>query len=105
MPFDYLHSMIPRSYTNVGEKAEAQYLKELKERAALLHRLRYEKEDAIKRLMGNLNWDWECNPKPDYVERLMKAVPKIVEEIFSKTPAPEKGRAITFKDLKTLPSD
>ena len=40
MPFDYMHSKVPRSYTDVGEKAEAQYLKELRERASLLHRIR-----------------------------------------------------------------
>ena len=105
MPFDYMHSTVPRSFSSASEKAEAQYLKELKDRAAMLHRLGYEKDAAVARLLGNVNWDWECSPVPSFVENLRAAVPKLVEEIFSKAPAPEKGRRVAYKDLKTLPSD
>ena len=105
MPFDYLHPKVPLSYANAGEKAEAQYLKELEQRAALLYRLGYGKQQTIQRLSGNLHWDWECNPNPDYVERLKSAVKEVVGRIYSKPLPPEKGRRVTYEDLKTPPTD
>lgn len=105
MPFDYLHSSVPKSYRNAGEKAEAQYLRELEQRAALLFRLGYARDEAVARLRGNLAWDWECNPNPDFVAKLKESVAVVVERIYSKPPPPEKGRRVAYKDLKTLPSD
>ena len=105
MPFDYLHSSIPRNYLNAGEKAESQYLKELEERASLLYRLGFDEDSAKKRLRGNLAWDWECNPRPAFVESIKNAVEGIVEKIYSKPKPPEKGRRVTYQDLKTSPSD
>ena len=105
MPFDYLHSRVPRSHGNASEKAEAQYLGELEERAALLHRLHFGKQEAIARLRGNLAWDWECNPRPGYVERLGASVADIVERVYSRPRPPDKGRRVTAADLKIAPSD
>lgn len=105
MPFDYLHSSVPKSYLDAGEKAETQYLREIEQRAALLFRLGYSKDEAIARLRGNLAWDWECNPNPDFVARLKESVAGVVERIYSKPQPPEKGRRVTYKDLKTQPSD
>lgn len=105
MPFDYLHSSVPLSYLNAGDKAESQYLRELEEKAAMLYRLGYEKQITVKRLRGNLKWDWECNGNPDFVERLKNAVEGIVEKVYSKARPPEKGRRVTYQDLKTIPSD
>jgi|OpeIllAssembly_1097287.scaffolds.fasta_scaffold931252_2 hypothetical protein len=105
MPFDYLHSSVPRCYRNAGEKAEAQYLRELEQRAALLFRLGFDKDAAIRRLRGNLAWDWECNPNPEFVARLKEAVAGVVERIYSKPRPPEKGRRVVYEDLKTPPTD
>lgn len=105
MPFDYMHSNVPKSYADAGEKAEAQYVAELEDRAAMLHRLGYGEEETVKRLVGNIRWDWECNPKPGFVEGLEKSVVGLVRKVYSKPPAPEKGRRVTAKDLKTLPTD
>ena len=105
MPFDYLHTFVPKNYTEAGEKAEAQYIEELEDRAALLYRLGYEKDDAVRRLRGNLYWDWECNPKPKFVDNLHKAVQGIVDKVYSRPRPPEKGRRVTHEDLKTPPSD
>lgn len=105
MPFDYLHSSVPLCYLDSSEKAEAQYLREIEEKASLLFRLGYEKEAAVRRLRGNISWDWECNPNPEFVEGLKTAVVDVVETIYSKPRPPEKGRPITSQDLKTLPTD
>lgn len=90
MPFDYLHSTIPQNYLNAPEKAEKMYLEELEEKASLLYRLYYSKEEVLKRLKGNLKWDWECNPKPDYVSVLEKKITEIVEKVFSGKPGVSK---------------
>ena len=83
MPFDYLHSNVPKCYRRADEKAESMYLAELEDRAGLLYRLHYEKEEAKRRLRGNVRWDWECSPSPEYVKRLEDSVEEIVERIFS----------------------
>ena len=105
MPFDYLHSNVSRSFTQAQEKAEAMYLKELEERAGLLHRLHYDKEVAKNRLRGNIRWDWECNPSPEFVGRLEQAANDIVERVYSRVRPPDKGRRVTAADLKIKPSD
>ncbi len=105
MPFDYLHSETPLNYGHAPEKAEAQYLAELKDRAALLYRLGYEQPVVLARLKGNLAWDWECNPRPSFVDRVAEAIPVIVEEVFKRAKPPEKGRRVTAAVLKTLATD
>jgi hypothetical protein len=105
MPFDYLHSKVPRCYQQAPEKAEGMYLKELEERAELLYRLHYDKQDVKRRLRGNLRWDWECNPSPSFFETLASAVEDVVERVFSRPRPPVKGRIVRADDLKIKPSD
>jgi len=105
MPFDYLHSSVPRCYRHAPEKAEAQYVKELEERAALLYRLHYDKAETVQRLAGNVAWDWECNAAPEFVARVRAAIPEIVERVYSRPRPPDKGRRVTAADLKLAPSD
>lgn len=105
MPFDYLHSDIPLNYRRANEKAESMYLQELEERAELLYRLYYGKEVVKQRLRGNVRWDWECNPSPEFVEGLLKSADEIVERVFSRARPPDKGRKVTAADLKIRPTD
>jgi hypothetical protein len=105
MPFDYLHSDVPLNYRKAPEKAETMYLKELEDRAGLLYRLRYDKEEAKSRLRGNVRWDWESNPSPDFVGRLVASVDGIVDRVYAQAPPPDKGRKVTAADLKIKPSD
>ncbi len=105
MPFDYLESPDPACYKHAPEKAEAQYLRELEERAALLSRLHHDRDTATKRLMGNISWDWECIPNPEFVARLRAAVPDIIERVYSRPRPPDKGRRVTAESLKIAPSD
>lgn len=105
MPFDYMHSTVPRSYTDSAEKAREQYQSELIDRARLLYRLGYDKEVTLKRLRGNLKWDWECTPRPGFVGEIAATLEKLVDDVYSKPKPPDKGRRVTARDLKTLPSD
>ena len=102
MPFDYLYSHVPINYSEAKEKARKQYLSELRKSASLLYRLNYPKEEVEQRLRGNLNWDWECNSTPEFVEQLKSSVSEIVDKVYSKPRPPEKGRRITYKDLKDI---
>lgn len=52
-----------------ARKREAMYLREMEERAALLFRLRYPKDEARRRLRGNVLWDFELHRKPAFVDR------------------------------------
>ncbi len=105
MPFDYLHSDVPRAFGHAPEKAEAQYRKELEERAGLLHRLHYGRLEAVRRLMGNLAWDWEVNRSPAFVARLRASVEQVVDRVYSRPRPPDKGRRVTAAELKVAPSD
>ncbi|MBM4320237.1 MAG: hypothetical protein FJ125_09805 [Deltaproteobacteria bacterium] len=84
MPFDYLHVEIPAEFRNAPEKALQMYRHELKERAGMLKRLGYTREDALMRLSTNLRWDWEVNPAPDYIRELEQQLAGIVEEVYSR---------------------
>lgn len=105
MPFDYLHSKVPRCYEQAPEKAEGMYLRELEERAELLYRLHYDKEVVKQRLRGNVRWDWECSPASSFVENLLGTVDEVVERVFSRPRPPVKGRIVKAEDLKVKPSD
>lgn len=105
MPFDYLHSHVPKAFAHAPEKAEAQYRKELEERAGLLHRLHYDRAEALRRLRGNVAWDWEINPAPEFVERIRASVEEIVDRVYSRPRPPDKGRRVTAADLKVAPTD
>ncbi|MEK6607940.1 MAG: hypothetical protein AABZ30_09790 [Myxococcota bacterium] len=71
-----------RNPTAVGatfaSRREAMYLHELEERAALLFRLRYGRDEIARRLRGNLRWDFELCAPP---ARLLARVEAIVDEV------------------------
>ena len=64
-PFDW---MDPRRNPDRGKveksRREAMYRGELEERAALLHRLGYDKGRTRARLAANLAWDFPAGAKP-----------------------------------------
>lgn len=105
MPFDYMHSNVPECYRRANEKAETMYLRELEDRAGLLYRLHYGIDEAKGRLRGNVKWDWESNPSPEFVQRLVDAVDSVVERVYSEARPPDKGRRVTAEDLKIKPTD
>jgi len=81
MPFPWLHPVIPEDYRKTfGRKAEAMYLTELEERAALLYRLRYDRSYAVARLRANVRWDFELHRVPKLVDR----VEAIVDAVYAR---------------------
>ena len=58
MPFDWLH---PKVGSRPSHRADV-YRQELKERAALLYRLRYSAAQAKERLGAKVRWDFEVGP-------------------------------------------
>jgi hypothetical protein len=55
MAFDWLTPSVRRR----PQRRDAMYRKEIEERAAMLHRLGYGKEEARRRIQANLEWDFE----------------------------------------------
>ena len=81
MPFPWLHPSIPATYrATFARTAEAAALRELEDRAALLHRLRYSKARAAERLRANLRWEFELQGPPKLIER----VDAIVEAVYAR---------------------
>lgn len=78
MPFSWYHPDVPEAYTDAGSKAEQMYLHELRERAALLMRLGYPKQETKLRLMGNVRWDFELHSSPSHLQ----AVDKVVDNVY-----------------------
>lgn len=85
MPFDYLHPDVNPKYTEATKaNAEKAHLQAIKERAAMLHRLGYSKEDAIRRLEQNVEWDFDkwADRLPSFYEQITA----IVEQIYRRKP-------------------
>lgn len=59
-----------RALPGSAKKRETMYLRELEERAALLFRLRYSKDEARRRLRGNVQWDFELHRKPAFLSKV-----------------------------------
>lgn len=78
MPFSWFHPNVPTEYTDAGQKAERMYIHELRERAALLMRLGYTKDEARARLKGNVQWDFELHGKPGHLGR----IDEVVESVY-----------------------
>jgi hypothetical protein len=55
------------------------YVLELKERAALLMRLGYDKAETTARLRGNVRWDFELNEKPAHLAKVEEVVDKVYQ--------------------------
>ena len=59
MAFPWYQPDVPSRFALASNKAATMYETELRERAALLMRLGYSKEEAKIRLRGNVRWDFE----------------------------------------------
>lgn len=79
MPFSWYHPDVPTEYEVSADKALAMYERELGQRAALLMRLGYPKEEVALRLRGNVAWDFERNDAP---KTLPGRVDALVDEVF-----------------------
>lgn len=79
MPFPWLHPDVPTEYRNAGAKANAMYEQEIRERAALLMRLGFSKDETRERIRENVRWDFERQPTPAHLSRASK----IVDEVYS----------------------
>ena len=77
MPFLWYQPDVPEEYANAGNKAAAMYEAELRERAALLMRLGYSKEETKTRLRGNVRWDFELHGEPAHLKRVNSLVDKV----------------------------
>ncbi len=84
MPFDYMYSDVPQRFTSAPEKAKAMYRRELVERAAMLRRLGYTRDEARVRLETNFEWDWEVNETPVELAGLQDEIRSVVEEVYSR---------------------
>lgn len=84
MPFDYMHSDVPKRFSQAPNKARAMYREELLQRAKLLHRLGMAQEVTLHRLRTNLRWDWESNEQPAFVPELQAALPDMVAALYTR---------------------
>ena len=78
MPFPWYDPDVPIEYAVRPERATQMYLSEMRERAALLMRLGYSKEEAAARLRGNVRWDFELHRRPTHLDK----VAEVVEAVF-----------------------
>ena len=78
MPFPWYHADVPVEYRSRPDRALQMYVHELKERAALLMRLGFSKEEATSRLKGNVGWDYELHGKPTHLGK----VEDVVEAVY-----------------------
>jgi len=74
MPFPWYEPDIPQEYKARPERVQQMYLRELRERAALLMRLGYAKEETALRLRANVRWDFELHDKPVHLARVQEVV-------------------------------
>jgi hypothetical protein len=77
-PFDWYE---PRLGGRLRPDArEAMYLAELRERAALLHRLGYDRTRARARLRANVAWDFELHDVPGFAAK----IDGIVDDVYGR---------------------
>ena len=69
----------PPASRNRGAREEM-YLAELRERAALLRRLNYDKAEARARLRANVHWDFELHSQPGFLSK----IDAIIEDIYGR---------------------
>lgn len=77
MPFSWYHPDVPPQYTNAGDKSAKMYENEIGERAALLLRLGYSKDEALMRLRGNVAWDFELHKDPGHGAKIEAILDKV----------------------------
>ena len=78
MPFPWYRPDLPEDLQTNPDRVQKMFILELKERAALLMRLGYDKAEAAARLRGNVRWDFELHSSPEHLAR----VDEVVEEVF-----------------------
>lgn len=78
MPFEWYQPDVP--VIDAAKKAARMYEKELAERAALLLRLGYSKQEATLRLKTNIIWDFELHENPEHLDN----VEAIVDRVFAR---------------------
>jgi hypothetical protein len=76
--FDWMTPAPPAS-RNRGAREEM-YLSELRERAALLKRLNYDKAEARARLRANVHWDFELHSQPGFLSK----IDSIIEDVYGR---------------------
>jgi hypothetical protein len=97
MPFDWMHPDLPASVVQRGptrlsddELGEADY------RARLYFTLGYSLEEAKRRVLQNLRWEWELHKAPKH----HKKAAEIVEQIYVQqraSAAPRTGQSAKAK--------
>ena len=82
--FDWLVPTRPARDPARAARREAMYVAELRDRAALLKRLLYDREAARARLRANVAWDFELHARPAFMNR----IDAIVDEVYRRGAAP-----------------
>lgn len=85
MPFDYMHADVNEAYADeMKPKAKEVHLVALRERAALLFRLGYTKEETAERLRQNVTWDFDmwAASVPDFY----REIDALVEDVYRRKP-------------------
>jgi hypothetical protein len=77
MSFPWYRPDVPDAYASAPEKASRMYEKELGERAALLLRLGYSREEICARLRAEVRWDFELHARPAHLEKVAAIVETI----------------------------
>ncbi len=78
MAFDWMEPHIPPDITaSFAAKHRHMYEREIAERAALLLRLGYPRDEVVARIRGNIAWEFELTKTPDF----LKSVPGIVDKV------------------------
>jgi hypothetical protein len=81
MPFPWCHPSVSQAFRrDQARKAEAMYVRELEERAALLCRLRFGRAQAAARLRANLRWELGHRGEP----KLVQKVDAIVDAVYAR---------------------
>ena len=81
MPFCWLEENEDRVDRDTADAREMATERELRERAALMRRLRHSKADAVHRCMGNLAWAFSVSGQPAVSPARVR---KIVSEVYGK---------------------
>ena len=76
--FDWLVPAKPAGRNHSAR--EDMYLAELRERAALLKRLNYDKAEARARLRANVHWDFELHSQPGFLSK----IDGIIEDVYGR---------------------
>src|SRR5262245_40233884 len=76
--FDWMTPAPPAGRNRAAR--EEMYLSELRERAALLRRLNFDKAEARARLRANVAWDFELHSQPGFLSK----IDGIIEDVYGR---------------------